>query len=429
MRFLQPATLATLAALNLFISFGYQWLPVVKHGVGAATDALFVSTLVPQIVLSIVSGSLASVLTPMLATADAASFRAQAWTFAQVMGLASAVANGLLGVAAPLWVPWIVPGFDAANTALTVSLVRVQLIGAVATMFLMVGWSAYHARRQFVWVEVSGSIAGVVGLLWAWWAMPGAGVMAFAWGMTVRAVVQVLLLLPGLGPYARPSWRHADGTTVWRRVLPLLGGATYYKLDPLLERLLASFAPVGHLSVLHLAQQVYAAGSSILTKALINPVLPTLAQAASQRAWPAVEAMGRRRLLIVVSCAAAAWLPLLVVGRPAMQAALAPWLPPDEISRLHAVLMALAGVWLGGLAGQLLTVGFFAVGETRTPTLVGVIGFTLAIPVKILGFIGWGVVGLAAASSAGSLGNAITHRLLLSRHLRRRAAADALGHP
>lgn len=415
----QSALIAALAVANLVVTFGYQWLPIATLGVGSATDALFVSGLVPQMVLAVVGANLTSVLTPQLSISTESSFHVQAWTFAQGLALGAVAINGLLLLSAPIWVHVIVPGFDAPTRALTLDLLRVQLLGAVFTMLLMVSWSASYARHEFLRVEATGTVAGLIGLVGAWLALPRYGVHAVAWALALRAALQVLFLLPALGRYSRPDWTAAGGAETWRRLVPLMGGAMYFKADPLVERMLASFAPAGHLSLLHLAQQAYGAGNQILTRALINPIMPALARHAAAPAWAEFRALVRRRLALVVGLAGAAWLLLTVAGRPVMQLALSRWLAPADVDLLHALLVALAGVGLGAAAGQVLTVAFYAYGNTVTPTRVGVIGFTLAIPLKALFFWWWGVLGIAVATSIYTMGNACAHGLLLRRDVGR----------
>jgi peptidoglycan biosynthesis protein MviN/MurJ (putative lipid II flippase) len=292
-------------------------------------------------------------------------------------------------------------------------------------MVLTVAWSADYARRRFVRVEVSGIVAGFAGLLAAVLLLPRYGVHAVAWAMTLRSILQLGLLVPGWGRYARPDWRAAGGRAVWARLLPLMGGATYYKLDPMLERLLASFAPAGQLSLLHLGQQGWAAGNQILNKAIVNPIMPALAELAAAGDWPAFARLSSRRLAAVLAAAAAAWAVLLLAGRPLLALVLGGWLEPGEVALLHVILVALGGVWFGGAAGQVSTVSFYALGNTRTPTSVGVVGFTLAIPLKIACYWWWGVVGLAVATSLYVAGNACAHQFLLRRALACRAAAEA----
>jgi putative peptidoglycan lipid II flippase len=413
------ASIATLAGLNIVATFGYQWLPIVKLGVGAATDALFFSAIVPQIVLSVVSSGLTSVLTPLLSTADADAFRRKAWTFAHGVAFGALAINGLLFLLAPVWVRWLVPGFDPSTQALTIELVRIQLIAAVFTALLTVNWSAQFARNRFLWVEASAVIAGAVGLVVLWIAIPIMGVHGVAWALALRAALQVFLLLPGLGAYTPPDWRGSAGRLAWQRLLPIVGGSIYYKTDPLVERFLASFAPAGHLSLFHLASQFYAAGNQVVTKALINPVVPELARSASSSRWQHFSHLSQRRMITVLTVTGAAYAALIIVGRPLAQLLLDDEQGTSpEVDLLYALLVALIGVWLGGAAGQVSTSSFFAYGNTVTPTRVGVVGFTLGIPLKALLFWQWGVVGLAVGTSLYTLGNAAAHQLLLRRELR-----------
>lgn len=414
------ALIGAAAAVNLAVTFGYHWLPVVKLGVGSATDALFVSALVPQVVLSVVSTSLTSVLTPLLSTATRETFAVQAWTFGQGVALAAAALTALLLASAGLWVPWMAPGFAPDIQALTVGLVRIQLVGAFFTMLLTVSWSAAYARDRFLWVEVSGVLASALGLMVAWVGMDAFGVHAVAWALTLRAALQVLLLGSALGRYSRPVWTAIGGAEVWRRLAPLLGGSLYYKADPVVERLLASFALPGHLSLFHLAQQVYGAGNQVLTRALINPVVPRLARHAAAADWTAFTAVVRTRLLACALLFVTAWLTILVVGRPVLLVGLARWLSSDQIVLLHALLVLLVGVWLGGAAGQIFTVAFYAFGNTATPTRVGVIAFTLAIPLKVAGYWLAGILGLAVATSLYTVGAAAGHFVLLRAQVRQR---------
>src|SRR5215831_2569752 len=221
------ASVSVLAALNLLSTFGFQWLPVHQLGVGRATDALFFSAVVPQIVLSVVASGLTSVLTPLLSTATESEFRHRVWTFAHGVAAGAVVINSLLLLAAPVVVSLLAPGFDAQTRAIAVDLVRIQVIAAVFTALLTVSWSAYYATDRFIWVEASGLSANVVGLLVAWIAIRTYGVYGVAWAMVLRAALQVTLLLPGLGAYNRPDWRDGSGRMIWRRLLPIVGGSIY----------------------------------------------------------------------------------------------------------------------------------------------------------------------------------------------------------
>ena len=411
-------SLSILAGLNLIATFAFQWLPVHLLGVGPNTDALFFSAIVPTIVLSVAASGLTSVLTPMLAISDALEFRRRAWTFAHAVGAAALAVNGLLFLASPVLVHWLAPGFDLATRALAVDLVRIQLVGGVFTALLTVNWSSYYASHRFIWVEVSALIASAIGLSVLKLTIASSGVYGVAWAMTLRAALQTALLVRGLGRYTLPDWKSGAGGTVLRRLAPIVGGSIYFKTDPLVERFLASFAPAGQLSLLHLASQLYAAANQIVTKALINPIMPRLARMASAADWPAFWQLTTRRLTLVVSLTIGASIGLALLRHPIAEALGGGGrLSASETTLLATLLVAMAGVWLGGASGQVSTTSFFAYGNTRLPTIVGVVGYTLGVPLKAFLFWKWGVVGIAIGGSIYTVGNAIAHQLLLRRQV------------
>jgi peptidoglycan biosynthesis protein MviN/MurJ (putative lipid II flippase) len=413
------------AAANLVVAVGYQWVPVAALGAGPLTDALFVSAVVPQTLVSIASTGLTSVLTPQLSIVDEDGLRVRAWTSAVAVACGGAIVTGLLLVTALFWTRWLAPGFDAAGLALTVGLVRIQLVAAFFALVLAVLWAAANARSQFLRIEVYGIVAGGLGLAGAWLLLPWMGIAALAWASVVRAVLQVALLTPSLGRYTSPRWPAAGGRWVWGAVLPLAGGTLYGRLDPLADRVLASFAPPGHLSLLHLAQQAVAAGLQILTRVAANPLLPPLARQAARREWIAFRATSRERLVIVLALAASGWLLMALAGRPALRWALAPWVSGAQGDLLHTLLVALGGVWIGGAAGQVLGISFYAYGDTMTPTRIGVVGLTLGLPLKVLGAWWGGVVGLALATSVYTAGNALAQASRLARDLATRSRAGS----
>ena len=99
----------------------------------------------------------------------------------------------------------------------------------------------------------------------------------------------------------------------------------------------------------------------------------------------------------------------------------------DRVAHLWWLLLLLSGVWVGGAVGQILSTSFYAQGDTRTPTRVGIVGFTLAIALKLVAFRGYGIEGLALAASAYYVherGRAADAAAPPDASLRRRRAAD-----
>lgn len=420
----QAVTLAGLSALNVALSFVYQWYVFVVLGPGWQTDALFAGMTIPLLVLGTISGSLTHVLVPLLATEDRETYRRDAWTFVCGIALLFGVFAIVLGLTAPHWVPLTVPGFDERGTQLTIRLLRIQLIGVVLSAVTGALWSALHARRRFVWAEVSPVASGLLAFPILLLGLPALGVAAAAYAFVARTLLQTVLLLPALGGFCRPAWGTPAVREAWRRLRPLLLGSSYYKLEVFVDRFLASLAPAGGLSLLHLAQQLYAAGHTVLNTALAAPAVPRLASHAHERDWTLFRRLSRQRLGLMLAAGGIAVAAAAVVGRPLLSLLFGHGrFGPEEITHLWWLVLALGGMFLGGVAGQILALSFYALGDTSTPTRIGVVGFTLGIGLKVGGFYLFGVLGIALGTSVYYLLNAV----LLFLFLQRRLAASLSG--
>jgi putative peptidoglycan lipid II flippase len=413
-------SLGAIAGFNILITFAYQWYVLTTIGPGPATDALFAGMVVPQLVLVIVSGSLNYVLVPLLAVEEGEARTRLAWTYVQGIAAACLVLVLLLMVGAPHWVPLAFPGFSPDAARLAVQLTRIQLFGITFTAVTGVEWALHHARQQFVRAEGSAVVGSVAGLAFIWYALPRVGISAAAWGTLVRSGLQMLILLPGLGPYRAPQWKHPGLGIGLRRTGPLTAGQVYYKSDALLDRFFASLAPPGVLSLYHVSQQLYASASMVLNRAIVAPVVPRLSQLASLNEWPNFTAQIRRRLLAVVVVGLVGTAGLVFVGHPLLALIFHRGeFTQARIDHLWWLLILLSGVWLGGTTGQILSSSFYAQGDTRTPTMVGIIGFTVAIVLKLYAFRRYGIDGLAVAASAYYLLNAAALLVCLRQRTRR----------
>jgi putative peptidoglycan lipid II flippase len=409
--------LVALAGANILLSFGYNWYLLTWLGPGRPTDALFGGMMLPQLVLAVVSGSLLNVLVPLLATDDRRS-PGLAWTFFQAVLLLTAAGALLLGLAAPLWIPLTLPGFDRESAQLAAHLVRIQLVSTVLTTASTVQRASYTAQHRFLWSEGSALVATAIGFVLLVWWLPIGGVEAAAWAVVAKAGLQLVFLLPGMGAYRAPEWRRPELLNAYRRWRPLVLGSLYYKSELVVDRFLASLAPAGVLSLYYLAQQACSSTQLVFGKAIAGPAIPVLARAADRGDWPGFRRIMSRRTAGLVGIAIGVVVGLALFGLPVLQLVFGRReFGPDEIQTLWEILLALGGVWVGGSAGQILATSFYAQGDTRTPVRIGAIGFTLAVLLKVPAFAWFGILGVAAVASVQYLVSAWVQYVLLERRL------------
>lgn len=415
--------LMALTGLNTIAVFAFQWYVVMRLGAGESTDALFAAMVVPQLMLNVLSGSLVFVLVPVLAIAQDGERNRTVWTWAVSLGVVFGILAVMLAILAPYWVPTILPGFSVEAAAQAVILVKVQLVGLVFAGLATPFNAAYQAQGKFVFPSAVSLVSSGVSLLFVIVFLDDAGVVSAAWALTIRFILQFLLQTPIGFPISCPDFRDVHYRKSLRRLQPLIAGTAYYKTEQLVDRLLASMAPSGGLSILHLAQQMYAAGSLVLVNAIAAPVVPKLSQLAAANQACAFQQEVKRALAALMVWGAVVYALIVVTGKAVFELIFGHGaFDAGQVALLWQIMVALGLVWFSGLAGHMLSTSFYATSDTVTPTRVGVIGFTVGIPLKIVGFYLYGLVGIAVATGIYATGNAVVMHAILTRRMKERGA-------
>ena len=172
----------------------------------------------------------------------------------------------------------------------------------------------------------------------------------------------------------------------------------------------------GNLSLLYIGQQIYSAINLIITKAISAPTVPRLALAAKSGDWPHFRRIYRQRLLWMLGLGIAAGIILLVFGESLLHLMIGHGgITAENVRMLWWIMLALIGLLIGGTAGQVTAVAFYAMGDTKTPTMLFVWTFTIYIPIKVLVFLHYGLLGLAIATSGHLTVNFLLQFLILEK--------------
>ena len=390
------------------------WYVVTRMGVGIQTDAFFASGALSQLIFLVASSSLMQVIVPLLATEDEKTFQQDAWgLFLAISGVFVLLSAGLF-VTAPYWVSLIVPGFSAEALRLTVTLSRIQLLGMIGNALVAVLWSVYYARQRFLWAEVSSVIANAIALVFLYWTLARYGIVAAAWATVLSLGLKVGLLMPILGRWQQPNWNSYAIKEAWRRIKPFILGQTYAKSEPLIDRFLTSLTVAGSLSLLYFGQQIYSSVNLVIVKAVSTPTVPRLAIAAKSRDWRSFRHVYRERLIWILVIAIAGSSVLFFLGEPVLRLMIGHGgITTQNVHMLWWIMVALAGLLIGGTAGQAISTAFYAIGDTRTPTMLFIGTYTVYIPLKILVFLHYGVIGIAVATSVHMTVNFLVQLVVL----------------
>ncbi|HOE50319.1 MAG TPA: murein biosynthesis integral membrane protein MurJ [Polyangiaceae bacterium] len=378
-------------------------------GGGKEADVFLASFIVPDFLNYLLAGgALSIVFIPIFSGYLAKGEEKRGWeTFSIIANFLLA----LLGIATvALWiaVPWLVslvaPGFDEYQRSELVNLTRIIL---PAQVFHLVGGllsAALQARDKH-------SLPALAPLLYTSAIVVGglvggteAGAYGFAWGVLVGSI---------LGPFALPligclhvglSWRpifqikHPDLRTYLFRSLPIMLGWSIVVVDDWLLGRFGSIVGASTIATLHYSKTLLKVPMGVFGLAAGVAAFPTLSRLVAENshaeAYTTLSTAVRRMLVLAL----AAQVVLTTAGQEIATVIYGRKIPHDQYVTMGWVLGIMSvGLWAWA-AQTVLSRGYYALGKTWEPTLLGTSIVVLAYPMY-WAMAGYGAIGLAASSA------------------------------
>ena len=445
-----------MAAMVLSQLFGLVAKSLLAGTFGTAdqSDAFLAANRFSEILFNLVAGgALASAFVPTFTGLLTQDDRDNAWR------LASAVANVVtlvligLAVLAALFAPLVVryilaPGWNATDPdkeRLAVELLRIQLPASVIFGLSGLVMGILNAHQRFLYSALAPAMYQVGWIFGLLALAPRMGVYGLAWGVVIGSALHLGLQLPFLFRLAGRRYLPTLGLNYppLREVIRLMGprliSVAVTQLNFLVNTALASlaFMPDGSLTGISLAFTLMIMPQAAIAQSIGIASLPTFsAQAARGRLDEMRHSLGAA-LRGVLLLALPASLGLIVLRVPLVQLIY----QHGEFDARSTELVAWALMWYaGGLVAhsllEVVTRAFFALKDTRTPTIVTSIamalnlGFSVAFSL-LFNAIGWlPFGGLALANSLATFLEVGTLLVLLRRKaggLGGRSVLNAVG--
>jgi putative peptidoglycan lipid II flippase len=405
-------------------------------GATAATDAFNVAQRLPELIFVLVAGgALASAFIPIFARAlqeDAV----QAWRLASAtltLSCLMAAALSLLVIAlAPVLIGLLIPGRSAEEQQLTIDLTRIMMLtpAIFSVSGLLMGILQTHQNFLLPSLAISMNNIGIIigALLFAYWIPPqpgslaqvgGANIYGLAWGAVLSAGLHLAVQVPGLrrmnfgGGALRPlaDWRVPGVMDVLRLMGPRVLGLGVAQLNFLVNAYFASTMIAGSQTALTNAWTLMFTALGIVAQSVGSALFPTLSALAATDDMPGYKDRLATALRSVLFLALPATVGLILLGQPLIALVFERGLWTAESTAGTAWALAYFAVGIAGHAGlEVLSRAFYALSDTRTPVLVGVVSLLVNIGLSAV-FIQWiGTPGsLARGPFAGlALANSVT---------------------
>lgn len=362
---------------------------------GHVPTAFTTAIAIPDLIFTLVSGgALGSSFIPVFAGLLELGDEERAWR------VASGVMNGVLIVmlgavllaelAAPAIVNVAVTPRDAA---LTLTLTRIMLLQPLflAISGIMMGlYNSYHRFVAPALAPIVYNLANIIGLLLV---HPFHDAVALAaWGVTIGALLQIVVMLPGLLAFRRlvqpgVGLGEPGAREVARLMAPRIVGQAGIQVSVLVTFTLANhFFSDGPSGAIRYAANLMALPVGIFGGALATAAFPTMTGQAARGDEAALAATISRTLRTMLFFALPSAVGLVVLRYPITEVLFRHGVfgPRDTDLVASGLLFYGAGVPVWA-AVELLPRAFFALKDTWTPVLINLVTLSIAIVISIIG--------------------------------------------
>ncbi len=399
-------------------------------GAGAVADAFAVAFRLPNLFRRLFAeGAFAAAFVPIFSGALEKESRDEARVFANqafsVLGLLLVLFVVLMEICMPWVMMGLAPGFSEIDgkMAMATDFARIAFPYLLFISLVSLQSGVLNSLHRFSAAAAAPVLLNLT-FIAAMLAFPGDSVhtgYVLSWAVFVAGIVQFLWLVYHCRRaefpvrFVRPRLS-SKVRVLGQRILPVVFGASLYQINLLIGTVLASLVGDGAVSYLYYADRVTQLPLGVVGVAVGTALLPTLSrQLAANQSDAAMVSQNRglefALLLTLPAACALVVMPEIIIQvlfeRGAFTAA--------DARATAAALAAFATGLPAYVLIKVLTPGFFAREDTRTPVRIAVYAMLVNIGLNLVLMQVWGHVGIALASSAAAWINALALGVVLRR--------------
>jgi putative peptidoglycan lipid II flippase len=388
-------------------------------GASSQLDAFFAANRVSEtLFLLIAGGALGSAFLPTFAGLLARAETDSAWRLASALANTVTLTLSLLAILLAIFAPQVVryalaSGFSEKPElfALTVSLLRIQLISAVLFGLGGLIGSVLNAHQVFLIPALTPAMYQLGIIFGTLVLAPSMGIYGLAWGVVIGAALYLILQIPSLlnqnGTYSfKLGFDNSDVRKVFFLMGPRLLGVAVVQLNFWVNTNLASHMNAGSVASLTYGFSLMIMAQAAIAQSIAIAALPTFSAQHALGKTDEMRASLAASLRGILMLALPASVGLMLLREPLISFLY----QRGEFDAHDVQLTAWALLWYAaGLVGhsimEILTRAFYAQQDTKTPVIIGTIAMGLNVLFSFLfsslfAQIGWFPLGgLALANS------------------------------
>lgn len=393
-----------------------------KFGQNYLTDAYNAAFSIPDFLyFLLVGGALSSAFIPVFSGYIATKKEEDGWI------VASTVFNFvmilmIIGITigfifTPQLIKMLVPGFDAKALEYTVLLTRIMFVQSFIMALNGISQGILHSYKHFVSPAIGSILYNfsiiIVGVVLS----NKLSIMGFSLGVVFGAFLSLVVQIPALlkvGFRYKPIMKltHPGVKRIFILILPMLIGLSVTQINLFVNQNLASTLPFGMISALRAAQRLMQLPIGIFAVAVAVAVFPTMTEQVAKgkmKEFRKTMSLGVRTVIFITLPSAVG---LIILRMPIVRAMFeqGEFTAANTQATTYALFFYSLGL-IGYSAQQVLNRIFYAVQDTKTPVIAGVVTITINIVLSFILIKPLAQGGLALAYSIAGIVNML---LLLS---------------
>ena len=409
-----------------------------QYGASVELDAFWVAMRLPDLVFQLLAGAtLASAFIPVYARVLQERGEQTAWRLASVV--LNWVLLGTLALAAIVFLAadWIVPalapglgedsGIQDAITDDAVFLTRVLLLSPIlfAASGMLTGM--LHARRHFLLPAISPMLYNLAIVLGALLLPSELGVEALVIGVVAGSGLHFIIQLPALSAALRATGgrlglyfdlRNRDVREVLRLMAPRTLGLAAAQINLIVLTVFGSMVGDSSISALNFAWLLLMFPVGIFGMSLATAIFPSLAERAALGGDAAVRQMVSQTLRFTLFLSIPASVGMLLLRESIVATLLEHGAFDAAASALVSDALLYYSIGLFAHAAiEIVSRGFYVLGDTRTPVALAIASMLLNIILSALLVGPMGLQGLALALSISAISEFLLLLLFLNNRL------------
>ncbi|WP_206812077.1 murein biosynthesis integral membrane protein MurJ [Paradesulfitobacterium ferrireducens] len=384
--------------LSRVLGFLRESLIANYFGKSGATDAYIAAFNLPDLIYwLLVGGVLSAAFIPVLSEYLAKEKEEEAWrivsSVVNILFLSISVLIIMGLIFTPAFVKIQVPGFNRENLALATGLTRILLIQPLLLAMSGLTMGVLNSYKIF-WPSALGTVLYnvsiiVFGIIFSDPSRPGS-ISGFAFGVVVGAAVNFAVQIPalrkiGIKYYPLIDWQHPGVRKIAALALPIVISYTINQLQVIVSSNLASSLSQGSITAIQWSYRLYLLPVGIFALAVAVASFPTLSEEAALKNWQRFKEINSSAVRMIILLTVPVSVGMIVLRYPLLQVLFehGAFTAADTAATAVPLLFFALGIFAQAVI-QVLPRAFYALQDTWTPVLVGILSMAVNIGAMFL---------------------------------------------